>query len=125
MDWTNENGYDWCEVVDIDSFVGHLIQPDMRPAKWSGEDIRKAMGSFTKDNRRHSDQRRGVTLMHKELQGSAGATPSISGSFPPILPGERLDFHRHNYVAIYYWIEGEGYTVVADDGIDREEHRIY
>ena len=55
MDWTNENGYDWCEVVDIDSFVGHLIQPDLRPAKWSGEDIRKAMGSFTKDNRRHLD----------------------------------------------------------------------
>ena len=43
----------------------------------------------------------------------------------PILPGEKLDFHRHNYVAIYYWIEGEGYTVVADDGIDREEHRVY
>ncbi len=125
MEWTNENGYDWCEVVDIDTFVGHLIQPDMRPAKWSGEDIRKAMGFFTKENRRHSDQRRGVTLMHKDLQGSAGATPSISVSFQPILPGETLDFHRHNYVAIYYWIEGEGYTVVADDGIDREEHRVY
>ena len=125
MEWTNENGFDWCEIVDIDTFVGRLLQPDTRPAKWSGEDIRRAMGNFNEENRRHSDQRRGVTLVNNDIAGSAGASPGISLSFQPILPGETLDFHRHNYIAIYYWIEGEGYTVVDDDGIDREEHRQY
>jgi len=125
MEWTNENGFDWCEIVDIDSFVGRLLQPDTRPAKWSGDDIRRAMGYFNEENRRHSDQRRGVTLVNNDIAGSAGASPGISLSFQPILPGETLDFHRHNYIAIYYWIEGEGYTVIDDDGIDREEHRQY
>ena len=125
MEWTNENGFDWCEIVDIDSFVGRLLQPDTRPAKWAGDDIRRAMGYFNEDNRRHSDQRRGVTLVNNDIAGSAGASPGISLSFQPILPGETLDFHRHNYIAIYYWIEGEGYTVIDDDGIDREEHRQY
>ena len=125
MEWTNENGFDWCEIVDIDTFVGRLLQPDTRPAKWSGDDIRRAMGYFNEENRRHSDQRRGVTLVNNDIAGSAGASPGISLSFQPILPGETLDFHRHNYIAIYYWIEGEGYTVVDDDGIDREEHRQY
>ena len=125
MEWTNENGFDWCEIVDIDTFVGRLLQPDTRPAKWSGDDIRRAMGYFNEENRRHSDQRRGVTLVNNDIAGSAGASPGISLSFQPILPGETLDFHRHNYIAIYYWIEGEGYTVIDDDGIDREEHRQY
>ena len=125
MKWTNENGFDWCEVIDIDSFVGKLLQPDLRPGKWSGDDIRSAMGMFTKENRRHNDQRRGVTLNHKDLVGSAGLSPGISISFQPILPGEKLAFHRHNYVAIYYWIEGEGYTANDDEGIDREETRVY
>jgi gentisate 1,2-dioxygenase len=125
MKWTNKKGFDWCEIIDIDSLVGRLLQPDMRPGKWSGDDIRKAMGHFTKENRRNDDQRRGVTLIHNELTGSAGLSPSISVSFQPILPGETLAFHRHNYVAIYYWIEGEGYTCNDDDSIDREETRIY
>ena len=125
MKWTNENGFDWCEVIDIDSFVGKLLQPDLRPGKWSGDDIRRAMGMYTKENRRHDDQRRGVTLNHKDLVGSAGLSPGISISFQPILPGEKLAFHRHNYVAIYYWIEGEGYTANDDDGIDRDETRVY
>src|ERR1044071_626509 len=106
--WTNKQGYEWCEILDIDSMVGRLLQPDLRPGKWAGEDIRKAMGYFTKENRRHDDQRRGVTLVHNDLVGSAGMSPAISISFQPILPGEKLAFHRHNYVAIYYWIEGEG-----------------
>ncbi len=125
MKWTNENGFDWCEVIDIDSFVGKLLQPDLRPGKWSGDDIRRAMGIYTKENRRHDDQRRGVTLNHKDLVGSAGLSPGISISFQPILPGEKLAFHRHNYVAIYYWIEGEGYTANDDEGIDRHETRVY
>lgn len=125
MKWTNEKGFDWCEVVDIDTFVGKLLQPDLRPGKWDGDDIRRAMGLFTKENRRHEDQRRGVTLNHRDLVGSAGVSPSISISFQPILPGEKLSFHRHNYVAIYYWIEGEGYTANDDEGIDREETRIH
>ena len=125
MEWTNKNGYDWCEIVDIDTLVGRLLQPDLRPGKWSGDDIRRAMGHFTRENRRHDDQRRGVTLMHNDLVGSAGLSPGISISFQPILPGEKLAFHRHNYVAIYYWIEGEGYTANDDEGIDREETRVY
>jgi gentisate 1,2-dioxygenase len=125
MEWTNKNGFEWCELIDVDTLVGRLLQPDTRPAKWSGDDIRKAMGEFTADNRRHSDQRRGVTLVNNDITGTAGATPSISLTFQPILPGETLDFHRHNYVAIYYYIEGEGYTIIDDDGIDREEHRQY
>ena len=24
MKWTNENGFDWCEVVDIDTFVSEI-----------------------------------------------------------------------------------------------------
>ncbi len=83
------------------------------------------MGAYNKENRRHTDQRRGITLVNKDLEGSAGATPTISISFQPILPGERLDFHRHNYIALYYWVEGEGYTVIDDDNMDREEHRQY
>ncbi len=125
MEWTNENGFEWCELLDVDTYVSRLLQPDTRPAKWSGDDIRKAMGMFTAENRRHTDQRRGVTLVNNDIKGTAGATPSISLTFQPLLPGETLDFHRHNYVAIYYWIEGEGYTVIDDDGIDREEHRQY
>ena len=125
MEWTNKNGFEWCELIDVDTLVGRLLQPDTRPAKWSGDDIRKAMGEFTADNRRHSDQRRGVTLVNNDITGTAGATPSISLTFQPILPGETLDFHRHNYVAIYYYVEGEGYTIIDDDGIDREEHRQY
>jgi gentisate 1,2-dioxygenase len=125
VQWSNKNGYEWCEIVDIDSMVGRLLQPDLRPGKWAGDDIRKAMGYFTRENRRHDDQRRGVTLMHNDLVGSAGMSPGISLSFQPILPGEKLAFHRHNYVAIYYWIEGEGYTANDDEGIDREETRVY
>ena len=125
MEWTNQKGYPWCEIYDIDSFVGKLLQPDLRPGKWSGDDIMEAIGVFNADNRRHNDQRRGVTLNHGDLQGSAGMSPTISISFQPILPGEKLEFHRHNYVAIYYWIRGEGYTANDDEGIDREETRIY
>jgi gentisate 1,2-dioxygenase len=125
MEWNNKNGFNWCEIVDLDTLVGRLIQPDTRPGKWSGEDIKRALGLYNYENRRHSDQRRGITLVNNDIAGTAGTSPGISISFQPLLPGEREDFHRHNYVAIYYWVQGEGYTVIDDDGIDREEHRIY
>ncbi len=125
MEWTNEKGHNWCEIVDIDTYVGRVLQPDIRPAKWSGEDIRRAMGEFTPENRRDSNQRRGVILVNNDVGTTVGASPSVSIQFQPMLPGEKLDFHRHTYLAIYYWVEGEGYTVVDDDNIDRPEHRTY
>lgn len=125
MEWTNEDGFDWCEMVDVDTWLGRALQPDVRPGKWSWENIQKVLGIQGADNRRNEDQRRGCTLVNTDIVGTSGVLPSVSITFAVILPGERLDFHRHNYFALYYWVKGEGYTVIDDDSIDREEHRLY
>ncbi len=125
MEWTNKEGFNWCEMVDVDTWVSRLLQPDTRPGKWSWENVQKVIGVQGPDNRRNSDQRRGCTLLNADIKGTAGTVPGIALTFAVILPGEFLDFHRHNYFAVYYWVKGDGYTVIDDDSMDREEHRIY
>lgn len=100
------------EVMDIDTYFKRLVQPETPPAIWRGEDILKVMDEMEKDPKRYPTYRRAVCLVNNSFSGAPGASPAMFAGLQRFRPGEHLPPHKHNSVALYYWVQGKGRAIV-------------
>ena len=55
--------------------------------------------------------------MNNDFEGAPGDSPAVFMGVQRIHPGEHVPPHRHNSVAIYYWIQGSGKAIVGEEEI--------
>jgi gentisate 1,2-dioxygenase len=107
----NEPGFGNARVVTADEYFKRVRHHNVRPAKWSGEDMMETLAELGRDPLRHAE-RRFVSLVNEDHGEMAGAAPGIFIGIQLIHPGEVVPNHRHNSVAIYHTLQGTGFTTV-------------
>lgn len=107
----NEPGFDNARVLTADEYFKRVRHHNVRPAKWSGEDMMETLKELGRDPLRHAE-RRFVSLVNEDHGDLAGASPGIFIGVQLIHPGEVVPNHRHNSVAIYHYLQGTGFTTV-------------
>ena len=99
-------------IMDPDAYFKRMVQPDTAPGVWRWDDIEEVLQEMKKRPKRYPAYRRFAALVNQQWEGAPGASPLIFVGVQRIHKGESLPGHRHNSVAIYYWIEGEGVATV-------------
>lgn len=99
-------------VMDPDAYFGEMVPPDTAPGVWRWEDIEGLLDEMDRHPKRYPAYRRFAALVNKQWDGAPGASPLIFVGVQRIHTGESLPGHRHNSVAIYYWIKGSGKAYV-------------
>jgi gentisate 1,2-dioxygenase len=107
-------GFGNARVATSDEYFKRVRHPEVRGAKWASEDVFEVLNELGKDPIRHAE-RRFVSLINEDHGELAGAAPGIFIGVQLIHPGELVPNHRHNSVAIYHYLQGEGVTTV--DGV--------
>ena len=107
----NEPGFDNTRVVSADEYFKRVRHTQVRGGKWAAEDWQALLADLGKDPIRHAE-RRFVSLINEDHGDLAGASPGIFIGIQMIHPGEVVPNHRHNSVAIYHYLQGEGVTTV-------------
>jgi gentisate 1,2-dioxygenase len=108
---TQEPVYEWSVLLTDDQFYPKLLRQKVRPAKWSGQEVRARLQALANDPLRGAD-RRFVALINQDC--GTGASPGLFIGIQIMNPGEHIKPHRHNSVAIYHITQGQGYSLVAD-----------
>ena len=108
---SNEPGYGNARVITADEYFQRVRHGAVRAAKWSYEDMIEPLKELGKDPLRHAE-RRFVALVNEDHGDLAGASPGLFIGVQLIHPGETVPNHRHNSVAIYHTLQGEGITTV-------------
>lgn len=67
--------------------------------------------------KRYPAYRRFAALVNDQWEGAPGASPLIFVGVQRIHAGETVPGHRHNSVAIYYWIKGSGKAIIEGEEI--------
>ncbi len=114
-----EPSFDWAVLMTDDEFYPRLLRKKVRPAKWSGQQVRARLQELANDPLRGAD-RRFVTLINTDC--GASTSPALFIGIQIMNPGEHIKPHRHNSVAIYHITQGRGHSIVADS--DGNEYRI-
>jgi len=107
----NEPGFGNARVVSADEYFKRVRHTAVRGCKWAAEDWQNLLAELGKDPIRHAE-RRFVSLINEDHGDMAGASPGIFIGIQLIHPGEVVPNHRHNSVAIYHYLQGEGTTTV-------------
>lgn len=100
-------------VISADEYFQRVRHPHVRGCKWDAEDWQDLLGELGRDPIRHAE-RRFVSLVNEDHGDLCGAAPGIFIGIQMIHPGEVVPNHRHNSVAIYHYLQGEGFTTVED-----------
>ncbi len=108
---SNEPGYGNARVITADEYFQRVRHGAVRAAKWSYEDMIEPLRELGKDPLRHAE-RRFVALVNEDHGDLAGASPGLFIGIQLIHPGETVPNHRHNSVAIYHYLQGQGFTTV-------------
>lgn len=101
-------------IMDPDAYFARMVQPDTAPGVWRWRDITALLDEMDKHPKRYPAYRRFAALVNDEWAGAPGASPLVFIGVQRIHPGEELPGHRHNSVAIYYWITGSGKALIED-----------
>jgi gentisate 1,2-dioxygenase len=104
-------GFGNARVATADEYFKRVRHTAVRGARWAGEDVMATLNELGKDPIRHAE-RRFVSLINEDHAELAGAAPGIFIGVQLIHPGEIVPNHRHNSVAIYHYLQGEGVTTV-------------
>jgi gentisate 1,2-dioxygenase len=104
--------YSWSKLMDPDAYFKSMVPNDTRPGVWRGEDIQRVLDEMDKYPKRYPAYRRFCALVNSEFDGVPGASPALFMGVQRIHPGEHVVPHRHNSVALYYWITGGGKAVI-------------
>jgi gentisate 1,2-dioxygenase len=105
------------QLMDPDAYFKRMVQPDTRPGVWRWDDIAATLDEMDKSPKRYPAYRRFCALVNNDFEGAPGASPAVFMGVQRIHPGEHVPAHRHNSVAIYYWITGSGKAIVGDEEI--------
>ena len=109
-----ETGYGNARVATADEYFKRVRHTAVRGARWAAEDVMGTLAELGRDPLRHAE-RRFVSLINEDHGELAGAAPGVFIGVQLIHPGEHVPNHRHNSVAIYHYLQGEGHTTV--DGV--------
>lgn len=101
-------------IMDPDAYFSRMVPTDTKPGVWRWEDIEAVLDQMETKPKRYPAYRRFAALVNDQWEGAPGASPLIFIGVQRIKAGESLPGHRHNSVAIYYWIQGEGRAFVDD-----------
>jgi gentisate 1,2-dioxygenase len=104
---SNENA----TVLTSDEYFKVVQKKNTRPAFWKFEDVMGVLNKMGEDPLIEAE-RRFCTTVNSDTEDLNGATPTIFLGWQLIHPGEHVPEHRHNSVAVYHILSGEGYTVV-------------
>lgn len=99
-------------IMDPDAYFKAMVPPDTAPGVWRWDDIEEVLTEMAKRPKRYPAYRRFAALVNQQWAGAPGASPLIFVGVQRIHAGEELPGHRHNSVAIYYWITGSGKALV-------------
>ena len=99
-------------IMNPDAYFSSMIPADTEPGVWRWDDIKAVLDEMSEHPKRYPAYRRFAALVNQQWEGAPGASPLIFVGVQRIHPGESIPGHRHNSVAIYYWIEGSGYATV-------------
>ncbi|HEX6471231.1 MAG TPA: cupin domain-containing protein [Streptosporangiaceae bacterium] len=99
-------------IMNPDAYFKSMIPADTEPGVWRWKDIKAVLDEMSEHPKRYPAYRRFAALVNQQWEGAPGASPLIFVGVQRIHPGESIPGHRHNSVAIYYWIEGTGYATV-------------
>jgi gentisate 1,2-dioxygenase len=99
-------------IMDPDAYFKAMVPPDTAPGVWRWDDIEAVLTEMRKQPKRYPAARRFAALVNQQWEGAPGASPLVFVGVQRIHAGEELPGHRHNSVAIYYWINGSGKALV-------------
>lgn len=102
-------------IMDPDAYFKKMVPTDTAPGVWRWSAISKVLDEMDKQPKRYPAYRRFAALVNEQWEGAPGCSPLIFVGVQRIKAGENLPGHRHNSVAIYYWIQGSGHAEV--DGV--------
>jgi len=107
----NEPGFGNARVVTADEYFQRVRHHNVRPAKWSAEDMMETLEELGKDPLA-TPSGASFRWSTKITASSPAASPGIFIGIQLIHPGELVPNHRHNSVAIYHYLQGTGFTTV-------------
>jgi gentisate 1,2-dioxygenase len=113
---TSDTGSPGSVIMDPDAYFKAAVPRDTPPGVWRWDDIEGVLDEMDKLPKRYPAYRRFAALVNQQWDGAPGASPLIFVGVQRIHAGEELPGHRHNSVAIYYWIKGSGKALV--DGLE-------
>jgi Gentisate 1,2-dioxygenase len=99
-------------IMDPDAYFKAMVPTDTEPGVWRWDAIQGVLDEMEKMPKRYPAYRRFAALVNQQWDGAPGASPMIFVGVQRIKVGEDLPGHRHNSVAIYYWIQGKGRAFV-------------
>lgn len=99
-------------IMDPDAYFAAMVPTDTEPGFWRGEDITALLDAMDEQPKRYPEYRRFAALVNNQWEGAPGASPMIFVGVQRVKAGETLPGHRHNSVAIYYWISGHGRAII-------------
>lgn len=102
-------------IISADDYFKVLQRPNTRPAFWKFADVKKKLDELGEDPLREAERRFATTINTDNGEDLVGASPFIFLGWLLVHPGEHIPPHRHNSVAIYHVLQGNGYTVVEDE----------
>ena len=105
------------KIMDPDAYFQAMTPRDTRYGFWRGEDIEAVLDEMSTHPKRYPAYRRFAALVNDAWEGAPGASPLIFVGVQRVHPGETVPAHRHNSVAIYYWIKGAGRAIVEGEEV--------
>jgi gentisate 1,2-dioxygenase len=112
-------------IMDPDAYFKRMTPTDTAPGVWRWEAINKTLDEMEKLPKRYPAYRRFAALVNQEWEGTPGASPLIFVGVQRVKAGEYMPGHRHNSVAIYYWISGHGKAFVDDVTIPFKQGDVF
>jgi gentisate 1,2-dioxygenase len=113
---SSEGTFSSSVIMDPDAYFKQMVPTDTAPGVWRWDAISSVLDEMDKQPKRYPAYRRFAALVNQQWEGAPGASPMIFVGVQRIKAGEDLPGHRHNSVAIYFWIQGTGHAVV--DGVE-------
>jgi gentisate 1,2-dioxygenase len=101
-------------ILTSDEYFKVVQHKNTRAAMWKFGDVMEVLNKMGEDPLREAE-RRFCTTVNNDCGDLVGATPFIFIGWQLIHPGEHVPPHRHNSVAIYHILQGEGHTIVEDE----------
>ena len=105
------------KIMDPDAYFQTMTPRDTPYGLWRWEDIEAVLDEMSTRPKRYPAYRRFAALVNDAWEGAPGASPLIFVGVQRIHPGETVPGHRHNSVAIYYWIKGTGRAIIEGEEV--------
>ena len=99
-----------------DEFVEGSTTAGVRPALWSFKDAMEKLESY-RDDPKWDGNTRYVSLRGTDSPNSS-SIPGMWATIHLLLPGEKIDMHRHTPSSMYFIVKGDGYSTINQYRID-------